>query len=174
MNSQDSLKLGTPTCQTGSLKPLRLLGRLMSEDRELPHEGLQIGRLTGWNENGRPLVVLPGETTGVLVAQTTVPLRQKDVGCPVAILYETGGCPVVIGMIQDLKGPAEVSDPKCGVELVLDGQRLELSAQNEITLRCGDASITLTRAGKIMIRGVYISSCATGQNRIKGATVQIN
>lgn len=160
--------------QTGSLKPPRLIGALMVEHAERPQQSLQIGRLTGWNENGKPVVVLPGERSGVLVAQTTVPLRQKDVGCPVAILYETGGCPVVIGLIQDLKKPAEEDGPECAVELVLDGQRVELRAEKEITLRCGDASLTLTRAGKVLIRGAYICSRATGQNNIKGATVQIN
>ncbi|MEW5071937.1 hypothetical protein AB1P14_09365, partial [Pseudomonas aeruginosa] len=38
----------------------------------------------------------------------------------------------------------------------------------------GKASITLTRAGKVIIRGAYLSSRSTGVNRIKGGSVQIN
>jgi hypothetical protein len=49
-----------------------------------------------------------------------------------------------------------------------------LSAEREIVLRCGAASITLTRAGKILINGSYILSRSTGYNKIKGAAVGIN
>lgn len=41
-------------------------------------------------------------------------------------------------------------------------------------LRCGKASITLTRSGKIILRGTYISSRSSGVIRIKGGSVQIN
>ena len=56
----------------------------------------------------------------------------------------------------------------------LDDQRLELRAEREIVLRCGKASITLTRAGKVIIQGAYLSSRSSGVNRIKGGSVQIN
>ena len=49
-----------------------------------------------------------------------------------------------------------------------------LRAEREIVLECGDASITLTRAGKVLIRGHYILSRASGYNRIKGAAIDIN
>jgi hypothetical protein len=49
-----------------------------------------------------------------------------------------------------------------------------VSAEREIVLRCGDASITLTRAGKVIIKGRYVVSRSTGYNKIKGATVDIN
>ena len=53
-------------------------------------------------------------------------------------------------------------------------RRLELTAEREIVLRCGKASITLTRAGKILLRGAYIFSRSTGVNKIKGGSVQLN
>jgi hypothetical protein len=53
-------------------------------------------------------------------------------------------------------------------------ERLELTASREIVLRCGDASITLTRAGKIILRGAYLLSRSSGVNKIKGGSVQIN
>ena len=51
---------------------------------------------------------------------------------------------------------------------------LVLSAEQEIVLHCGDASVTLTKAGKIILRGAYLLSRSSGVNRIKGASVQIN
>jgi hypothetical protein len=49
-----------------------------------------------------------------------------------------------------------------------------LTAEREMVLRCGEASITLTRAGKVIIKGAYIVSRSTGYNKIKGAAVDIN
>ena len=49
-----------------------------------------------------------------------------------------------------------------------------LTAEREIVLKCGKASITLTRAGKVIIRGAYVLSRSSGVNRIVGGSVQIN
>jgi hypothetical protein len=49
-----------------------------------------------------------------------------------------------------------------------------LSAEREIVLHCGDASITLTRAGKVIIKGRYLISRSSGYNKVKGAAVEIN
>ena len=49
-----------------------------------------------------------------------------------------------------------------------------LSAQEEIVLRCGKASITLTKAGKVLIEGAYVLSRSSGVNRIRGGSVQLN
>jgi hypothetical protein len=55
-----------------------------------------------------------------------------------------------------------------------DGERLLLSARNQLVLKCGKASITLTREGKVLIQGSYVSSRSTGVIRIKGGSVQLN
>ena len=55
-----------------------------------------------------------------------------------------------------------------------DDEKLILTAEKEIVLRCGLASITLTRAGKVILRGAYLLSRSSGVNRIKGGSVQIN
>jgi hypothetical protein len=41
-------------------------------------------------------------------------------------------------------------------------------------LRCGKASITLTSAGKVLIRGTYVLSRSSGVNKIKGGSIQLN
>ncbi len=55
-----------------------------------------------------------------------------------------------------------------------DGERVLVTAEREIVLRCGEASLTLTRAGKVLIKGKYIVSRSSGYNKIKGAAVDIN
>lgn len=53
-------------------------------------------------------------------------------------------------------------------------ERLVLTADREIVLQVGKASITLTKAGKIILRGTYVVSRSSGVNKIKGGSVQIN
>ena len=59
-------------------------------------------------------------------------------------------------------------------EATLDGKRVVLEAADEIVLRCGEASITLRRNGRVVIRGTHVESRSRGVNRIKGGAVQIN
>lgn len=61
-----------------------------------------------------------------------------------------------------------------GQTLVVDGQRVVLNGAKQVELRCGQASIVLTAAGKILIKGTYVMSRSSGANRIKGAFVDIN
>jgi uncharacterized protein (DUF2345 family) len=56
----------------------------------------------------------------------------------------------------------------------VDGESVVIEAREQVVLRCGRASITLTKAGKILIQGEYVSSRSAGVNRIKGGSVQIN
>lgn len=60
------------------------------------------------------------------------------------------------------------------VDTAAPPERLVLTAEREIVLQVGKASITLTQAGKIILRGTYVLSRSSGVNRIKGGSVEIN
>jgi hypothetical protein len=60
------------------------------------------------------------------------------------------------------------------IEADVDGKRVRVTAQDEIVLECGNASITLRRNGRILIKGTYVETRSEGTNRIKGGQVQIN
>jgi hypothetical protein len=70
----------------------------------------------------------------------------------------------------DLQG--ETSVP--ALDLLVDRQRIVLSAQQEVVLRCGQASITLTADGRLVIKGADVVSSAERVNRIRGGAVKIN
>jgi hypothetical protein len=81
--------------------------------------------------------------------------------------------PIVVGVLREADGwPLDQHAGQADVEA--DGERLIVSAQRQLVLRCGKASITLTRDGKVLIRGTFLSSRSSGVNRIKGGSVQIN
>ena len=67
------------------------------------------------------------------------------------------------------RAPAVVDSPAAAVP-----EELLINAARQITIRCGESSITLTAAGKIILRGKYIVSRSSGVQRIKGGSVQIN
>jgi hypothetical protein len=131
----------------------------------------------GFNLDDGPLVAgLPGLPGEIVLAQTTIPLLREQIGSRVLVLFDRGEVrrPVVIGLLQQAQPSSNRSAAAPLVSVQSDGQRLVLTAEREIELRCGDASIILTRAGKILIQGKYILSRSSGYNRIKGAAVDIN
>jgi hypothetical protein len=144
-----------------------------------PASGAIVGSITGWADPGIALVDWPGNATGVPIpARTTVELNSTQVGSQVVLVFEEGdpARPIVVGCLLPVARleSEHVADTQQPVEVRKDGQRLVLTAEQEIVLRCGRASVTLTRAGKILIRGAYLLSRSSGVNRIKGGSVQIN
>lgn len=134
--------------------------------------GVLIGQLVDLGEAGEPLVDFPGNaSTKPLAALSILALRKSIVGRKVVLMFEDGDPlrPVVMGLVQDRSAKRRTP-----VELALDKKRFVFTAEQEIVLRCGKASITLTRAGKVLIRGAYLLNRSSGVNRIKGGSVQIN
>ena len=54
------------------------------------------------------------------------------------------------------------------------GRRIEIEGADEVVLRCGEASITLRRNGRVVLEAPTSNRDPRGTNRIKGGTVQIN
>jgi uncharacterized protein DUF6484 len=147
------------------------LGESVSSPRRL--DGVVIGALVGFARDGVALVDFSGNPQdNPVLARTIAAVSSEDVGREVALLFEgtDPAKPILIGLIAQ---PQQQQRPR-RVSVDRDGERLELTADREIVLRCGDASITLTRAGKVLIRGAYVSSHSSGVNKIKGGAVHIN
>jgi len=140
--------------------------------------GAVTARFHGFDPQDRPLIVgLQGSPHEILLARTTVPLLQSQIGSSVVLLFENADvrCPIIIGVLQERQSVsigAGISQPLVSVQA--DDDCFVVSAEREIVLRCGDASITLTRSGKVLISGKYILSRSKGVNKIKGAMVDIN
>jgi len=87
----------------------------------------------------------------------------------VALLFEEGdpSKPLIVGPIQNPVVKAQADSAEIP-------EVLNLKAKEKITLTCGRSTITLTKSGKILTRGAYVSSRSSGANKVKGASVQIN
>jgi hypothetical protein len=132
------------------------------------------GRLCGFSLEGSPLVSgLRDAPREIFTARTTVPIRAADVGCSVVLVFESGDLrnPIIVGMLQEIASNSPAVAPDTNQA---DSDQTIITAEREIVLRCGDASITLTRAGKVLISGRYVVSRSSGYNKVKGAAVDIN
>lgn len=153
-----------------------------------------LGQLKDLDGHGNPLVDYDCNPDDVAqVAVSTLPVTRQHMGRQVALLFASGDLrkPVVMGFIHNpfdellenfankgTENPtAEESNAEHGTPLdvvKVDGRQVVIEGQEEIVLRCGEASITLTKAGKIVIRGKYLLSRASGVNRMLGGSVQVN
>ncbi len=140
-------------------------------------DNVVIGLLLSIDEHGQSLVAYPGNPDETArIARSSAQLTTEDVGCEVALLFEGGDpkLPLVIGKIQQTRETTDQDQDESANIAELDGESIVLSARQNITLKCGKASITLTKAGKVVIRGTYLLNRSSGVNRIKGGSVQIN
>ncbi|MFP2925206.1 DUF6484 domain-containing protein [Pyxidicoccus sp. 3LG] len=155
-----------------------------------PILGSRAGHLTGLEATGLPLIDFPGNTAGPIPARLAAVLDAKGLAEAVArrqkvvLLFENGDprLPFVMGLIQEpsatplldslLNNPSEEARPP--QEAHVDGKRVVIEGQDEVVLKCGEASITLRRNGKVIVKGTYLESRATGTHRIKGGSVEIN
>jgi hypothetical protein len=155
-----------------------------------------IGRLVLGSTRGVPVVDFDGNSAGPLPARTTVLLEAATLDRAVAtgqgatLVFENGDplLPILTGLVQSQQPPSLLEEllvapraapagsiaKKAPLEARLDGERVVLEGRHEVVLKCGDASITLRRDGKVIVRGAYVETHSRGVNRIKGAAVKIN
>lgn len=141
-------------------------------------EAIFLAIVSAVDDLGRVWIHLGVPSTRPVLARTLRPLAAKDRGRTAAVVLLQGDPeqPLVLGLVHEPKvtlGPLEPSEV-AAPQAIVDGDRLVLEAAREVVIRCGQASLTLTRAGKVLIRGAYVLSRSSGVNRIKGGSVQIN
>ena len=148
-------------------------------------EGVISGKITKIDEDGVVFIDFTGNRLGPIPARVTATVlarisnRSDHTGVAVLIAFEENDAtrPVVVDVIHE-----RVATPASAIsmnrneldDVRIDGEKVTFDAKKEIVLRCGKSSITLTRAGKVLIRGSYLLNRASGVNKIKGGSVQIN
>jgi hypothetical protein len=145
-----------------------------------------VGYIIQVTAEGRALVIYPGISGEPIEARSAVdgpPTGNGDPheGIPVLLLFENGDptLPIIIGIIHDTLYPVipheeatfSMQRPH---DIILDGKKKVLEAEEEIMLRCGKSSLILRKDGKIIVKGTQIVSRAAGTHKIRGASVRIN
>jgi hypothetical protein len=143
----------------------------------VPLHGAVVGVLIGFQDEGQtPLVIFPGQVgDAATAARATLDLHGAHIGREVVLVFEGADArrPIVVGCMQRADGWPDATQTR-QVEVESDGERLIVNAKEQLVLRCGKASITLTKAGKVLVQGTYVSNRSSGVMRIKGGSVQLN
>jgi hypothetical protein len=135
-----------------------------------------LGWIVECEPGAAPLVDFPGNPRGPTAARLLLALAAPTLQAaaaarqPVALVFERGdpSLPLITGLVQPPTAPSPAPEAR------IDGKRVVITGEEVVELRCGEASITLDRSGKLVIRGAYVETRAKGTNRIKGGSVQIN
>ena len=175
---------------------------VISPDRQIAAGEIIIGTITGLDHQGKVLVDFSGNPKNTAItAISTTSINLQNSGRQVALLFENNDLskPVIVGLIhnplQDILDNFEITNTENPIDdntdselntnndntmttkvddMLIDGERVVFEAKKEIVLKCGESSITLTKAGKILIKGKYLLNRSSGVNRIMGGSVQIN
>ena len=132
-----------------------------------PRLGSHAVTLVDLEGDGVPVVEVDGQP---IRAQATVCVGREDVGRRAMVVFLEGdpSRPVITGLFVDPQAPTRRR------HLKIRADELDLEAASQITLQCGKASITLRRDGKVVVRGTHVLTRASGVNRIRGGTVELN
>lgn len=142
-------------------------------------DGIVIGTLSAFADNGDALVNIDEFGLQKIAAQSLMELDHTHVTQQVALGFQAGNPyrPIVLGLLHHPTPRVEVVDDSPhhqALEIMQQGNRIVIEAEQELELRCGEAVILLTADGHIQLRGGYITSHADATQRIRGGSVQIN
>ena len=148
---------------------------------------MKIGRITDIKDSGQILVDFAENQSGPLVARVTTSVKRELFGKgnpidrEVLLAFENndGRRPIIVdtlySLIDEITDHSTVAiEAAAPQDIIIDGKRIVFDAQEDIVLKCGKSSITLTKTGKILIRGEYLLSRSSGPNKIKGGSIQLN
>ncbi len=139
--------------------------------RPVRAEGIAIGHVEGFAPDGNALVAIA--SFGLTGVSARVLAQPVEIGQDVALGFEA--CdpmrPIILGVL--LPGQ-QASAGRAVSEVLLDGEKVTMTATREIELRCGEAALILSADGRIELRGTYITSHASATQRILGGSVNIN
>lgn len=138
-----------------------------------------IGELIALREgSGHAIVTYPGRPgNAALLAKSCVDLRARHIGAQIVLAFDNGDplLPIVVGVVRcDGGWPLTLPPGRMHLDVDVDGERLCVTARNELVLQCGASRIRLECDGTIHIEGERIVSRANGVNRIVGASVELN
>ncbi|HLZ18709.1 MAG TPA: DUF6484 domain-containing protein [Smithellaceae bacterium] len=152
-----------------------------------PETGMRIGKIVKVDDSGQILVDYSENNSGPVVARITTSVK-KDIqgkenpaGLEVLLAFDGNNPqhPIIVDTMYSLideitEHSTVVLEAETPQDAIIDGKRIVFDAQEDIVLRCGKASITLTKAGKVLIKGEYVLSRSSGPNKIRGGSIQLN
>jgi hypothetical protein len=131
---------------------------------------LNLARLLQISDDGYLLSVedASGASTEHLAHSCLCSLTEADINTSVVVGCLAGSSEelLVLGKLATSGGVA--------VDAEVDGEKVLVRGKERVVIQCGKSSITLTAAGKVIIKGDYVCSDSKGVNRLRGGSIQLN
>jgi hypothetical protein len=132
--------------------------------------------------DGQPTVDFSGNPNShPIPAIATCHLDAMHIGRQIALLFVQRDMarPIVIGVVRNgatrqhstVVVPQYASSP---MKLASNNNNVVIKGTGKMVFQCGQASLSLTEQGRIIMRGTHIASYSDGVNRIRGAMVEVN
>lgn len=147
--------------------------------------GAVVGKVVGF-ENGEARVLYPGSGPKPLPARSLAAYDDAALkeaaraGAEAVLLFEDGNPahPLLVGLLRSrtplldtlLVGPLPQKEKVARV----DGRRVLIEGEEEVSLKCGEATLTLRRDGVAILKGVNVVTQAKRVTKVRGGKVQIN
>jgi hypothetical protein len=146
-------------------------------------DGPRVGRVVSFHageakvevEGSRPVVARLSASLDDAALERAAREKQEAL-----LLFEEGdpARPIIVSLLRSATPhlDAVLAAPLPAAEKVarVDGKRVEIEGREEVVLRCGKASITLRRDGKVVVRGVDVVTQAEAVQKLRGKKVEIN
>jgi hypothetical protein len=145
----------------------------------------KVAQLVGIDKEGK--IQISFDNTTSIVAKLVYGLDMLKlaeyikIGGEVLVVFENGdpNKPIIIALMEDPEESISLeekleekkADP---IAAVVEHNRVNIKAEDEIHLTCGESQIILRKDGKIIVKGKNILSRAKEKNKIKGGSVSIN
>jgi len=140
------------------------------------------GCIVGTDSEGRPVVDFEGNASGPRVARKAVPLDAERLGAaikarqPVELRFEDGDPrqPIIMALLSFTTHHALPGALQSAMAEAAASPTRVIHGKDGLTLRCGEAGITLLRNGKISLKGESVETTAEGTLRFKGMSVLVH
>jgi hypothetical protein len=145
----------------------------------------RVGRIVGISADGVPLVECEhSDSPAEARFFATLDPATLTSGAEVLLFFDGGDLlrPIIAGVLAPRGRPilrsVETVETTVAADLpdfaCVDGKRVVIRGRDEIVFSCGEASITLRRNGKVIVRGTKVESHSLGTQWVTGAVVKIN
>jgi hypothetical protein len=159
-----------------------MAGRPLRDEKKSvrePQLSASVGRIVELDDRGRVLVehAHAEEPVVARVASRVGAARIRRAaaeGHEVLLAFDPADpeSPILIDVVEPQPLTTDAEDGV--IEADVDGRRVKITARDEVVIACGEASITLRKNGKVIVRGTHVETYSKGMNRIKGTRVKIN
>lgn len=145
-----------------------------------PGAGFLSGHLAGLDAEGRPLFLAEGSdgrpipvAIGIPVSDGTI-VKSARLGRRALVARVQDTTYVLVGFLRERVDSRALAAGPGELEVVVDGETLNIRAERQIELRCGKSSLLLRADGRVILSGTYVVSTSRGPNKVRGATISLN